>query len=113
MQVIFCTREILSENLKTPLPSSQLTGAEVNLFAQERNEVPILGFALLLIWSNQHDLPHHEMQAHLCPVLANNQGKGLQILQWEKEAPQGERTPQQPQSRLVQIAADLHPSSQA
>lgn len=72
-----------------------------------------MGFSLLWIWWGQHNLPHHEMEAHVWQVLANNWGKGLPLLHREKAAPQGERTQQQPQSRLVQNAADLHPSSQA
>lgn len=109
-----------SENMKTPLQSSQLytylkPGADTNLYAHERNEVPTLSLSLFLIWSSQPvSMTSPAMKwRHVYQVLPNNWGKELQIPQWEKAALQGERMKQQPHSRLPEITADLHPSSQA
>lgn len=62
--------------------------------------------------SSQHNPPHHEMEIRVRSWVVTEE-KAYKPHKGRKQGAQEKRMQHQPQSKLVQIAADLNPSSQA
>lgn len=114
LYAIFCTREIQRKYENTSsvfsivhLLKSRCTHKSFCSEKKRSTHFGLLPIPDMVQPASQHDLPGHEMEA--CVI----RSWVIQISQWEKAGLQGERMKQQPHSRLAEITADLHPSSQA